>query len=64
MCNILHDALLVNVDVHPVRLEIHGLHGVGLENAVFLGEIGGGEGLVKRSLLALTHFIWGAEQKK
>lgn len=51
MCNILHDALLVNVDVHPVRLEVHGLHGVGLENAVFLGEIGDGEGLATKRVV-------------
>lgn len=38
-------ALVVDMDVQTLGLVIHGAHAVGLDDAVFLGEICFGEGL-------------------
>ena len=43
--HILDSTLLIDVDVEAVGLVVHGAHGVGLEDAVFLGEILFSEGL-------------------
>jgi hypothetical protein len=45
VCNLLNRAILIDMDIQPLGLVVHGSHGVGLENAVFLGEIGLREGL-------------------
>jgi len=38
--NLLHRPILIDVDVHTIRLVVHGAHAVRLEDAVLLGEIG------------------------
>jgi hypothetical protein len=37
MRNLLHRAIIVNMNVQPLWLVVHGAHTIGLENAVFLG---------------------------
>ena len=46
LSNLLDGAVFINMDVQPFGLEVHGLHRVGLEDAVLLGQIGLREGLV------------------
>jgi hypothetical protein len=45
VCNLLNRTILIDMDVQPLRLVIHGAHRVGLENTVFLGEVGLRKGL-------------------
>jgi hypothetical protein len=45
VCNLLDQTILVDMDVQPLGLVVHGAHRVGLEDAVFLGEVGLREGL-------------------
>jgi hypothetical protein len=40
VCDLFNHTLLVDMDVQPLGLVVHGAHRVGLENAVFLGEVG------------------------
>jgi hypothetical protein len=40
MLNILNHAILVDVNVQPLRLVISGGHRIGLEDAVLLGKVG------------------------
>jgi hypothetical protein len=40
------------MDVQPLGLEVHGLHRVGLEDAVLLGKIGLREGLIVKEVSA------------
>jgi hypothetical protein len=39
VANLLHRAVLANMDVQPIGLVVHGHHGIGLDDAVLLGEI-------------------------
>lgn len=43
--NLLHRPILANMNIQPLRLMIHSHHSIGLDNAVFLGEILLREGL-------------------
>ena len=43
--HILYGSILANVNVQPIRLEVHGLHAAGFEDAVLLGEVLLREGL-------------------
>lgn len=45
VAHVLDGALLVDVDVEAVGLEVHGAHAVGLDDAVLGGEVLLGEGL-------------------
>lgn len=45
MRDLLHRAVFIDMHVKPLGLVVHGAHGIGLEDAVFLGEIGFGESL-------------------
>lgn len=40
MRNLLHNTILTNMNIQPVRFMIHSLHAIRLQNTVFLGEIG------------------------
>jgi hypothetical protein len=46
LSNLLDGTVFINMDVQPLGLEVHGLHRVGLEDAVLLGKIGLREGLI------------------
>lgn len=46
LSNLLDGSVFINMDVQPFGLEVHGLHRVGLEDAVLLGKIGLREGLI------------------
>lgn len=46
LSNLLDGTIFINMDVQPLGLEVHGLHRVGLEDAVLLGKIGLREGLI------------------
>lgn len=46
--HILYGSILANVNVQPIRLEVHGLHAAGFEDAVLLGEVLLREGLSRR----------------
>jgi hypothetical protein len=48
LASLLHRTILANMDVQPLGLVVHRLHAVGLEDAVFFGEVGLGEGLLYR----------------
>jgi hypothetical protein len=50
LASLLHRTILANMDVQPLGLVVHRLHAVGLEDAVFLGEVGLREGLFKYSV--------------
>jgi len=43
--NLLDSAVLIHMNVQALRLVIHRAHAVGLQNTVFLGEVGLREGL-------------------
>ena len=39
VADLLHGTVLANMNVQPVRLVVHGHHGIGLDDAVLLGEV-------------------------
>ena len=64
MRNVLDSTVLINMDIQPLGLEVHCFHRVGLENAVFLGEIGFCERL-DTSIVSLPYSkqgggVWGS----
>lgn len=52
LSNLLDGTIFINMDVQPLGLEVHGLHRVGLEDAVLLGKIGLREGLIVKEVSA------------
>jgi hypothetical protein len=46
LASLLNRTILANMDVQPLRLVVHRLHAIGLEDAVFFGEVCLGEGLL------------------
>lgn len=62
--HILHRAVLIDVDVQPVGLVVHGAHAVGAENAVFLGEVLLCESLQAPVLISQPLPLpWGSERE-
>ena len=39
VANLLHRTVLANMNVQPIRLVVHGHHGIGLDDAVLLGKV-------------------------
>lgn len=40
LANALNRAIIIDMNIDPLRLKVHRLHAIRLENAVLLGEIG------------------------
>jgi hypothetical protein len=54
LANLLNHALLINMDIQPIRLVVHRLHAIGRQDAMFLGEVGLRERLCNKHLVSLV----------
>jgi hypothetical protein len=55
LANLLHGTLLIDMDVEALGPVVHRAHAVGLEDAVFLGEVGLCERLVRIASASIQH---------